>query len=389
MWQFVKGCVIIQCTGRNLPRFLNLLRSNGVRVSDARSLPEGGMRLTVPARDFARIRPLVRQSACRVHIVSRGGLPFLLWRIQRRPVLWIGMAITVCAMLFLSTRIVHIRVEGIRRLPEELVLRALSEQGVERFGAYPNRNLEDIASMMRLYDERIAWVSLALSGNCLRVDVTETEPSVSTVDSDTPCDVVAVKDGVIKKLEVYEGHSTFSVGDAVSAGDVVITGEFFPETNEVVEAPMRVHARGSVEAEVYYFSEYAAEPTETVLLDSGNSVPYRKITLWGMTLSQTEIPYAEYEIRHVVTRPFAQSVLPVMVAEGLCYELTEQTRDRTRAEQIEFALTCAEQLAYLKIPKDAEIVDKRKRTTVSDRVVIAVVCIITRETIGLSREISG
>ncbi len=388
MWHFVNGCVIIQCTGRNLPRFLNLLRANGMQVENVRGLPEGGLSLTVRARDFKRIRPLVRESGCRVHILARDGLPFLLWRLRRRPVLWAGLLVVIGLMAFASTRIMHIRVEGCDRLPEALVLRGLEEQGITRFGPYPESNLEDIGALMRLYDQRIAWVSLELIGSSLCVEVTEMEPSVPAVDPDTPCDVVAVKDGVIRTIEVYEGCSPFQAGDAVAAGDVLITGEYVPETNEVVEAPMNVHARGNVVAQVYYFSEYAAEATETVLAESGNSVPYRRISLWGLTLSQTPPPYADYEIRDVTTRPFAESVLPITVMEGMCCEFTEQVRPRTREEQTELALATAEQLAYLKIPKDAAVVDKQRRTTVFDGVVVAVVCVVTEETIGLEREIA-
>ena len=388
MWHFVNGCVIIQCTGRNLPRFLNLLRANGIQAENVRGLPEGGLSLAVRVRDFKRIRPLVRESGCHVHILARDGLPFLLWRLRRRPVLWIGLLVVTGLMVFASTRIMHIRVEGCKRLPETLVLRALEEQGIARFGSYPESNLEDIGALMRLYDERIAWVSLELTGSCLRVEVTEMEPSVSAIDPDTPCDVVAVKDGVIQTIEVYEGYSSFQAGDSVAAGDVLITGEYFPETNEVVEAPMNVHARGNIVAQVYYFSEYAAEATETVLAESGNSVPYQSVSLWGLTLNRSAIPYADYEIHDVATRPFVESILPVVITEGTCCELTEQTRARTRAEQTELALATAEQLAYLKIPKDAVVVDKQRRTTVLDGVVVAVVCVVTEETIGLEREIA-
>ncbi len=388
MWHFMDGCVIIQCTGRNLPRFLNLLRSNGILVEHGRGLPNGDMQISMRARDFRKIRPLVRQSGCRVHILERGGLPFLLWRIKRRPVLWIGMLLIFAGMLFASTRIIHIQVEGCQRIPESLILRALEDQGVVPFGPYPEQRLVDIAAMMRLYDERIAWVSLELEGSCLKVAVAEMETNLHTLDPSTPCDVVAVKDGVIHDIQVYEGHSPFAVGDSVNAGDVLIAGEYVPETKEEVDASMLVHARGDIVAEVYYFSEYAAEAEETALLDSGNCMPYREISLWGLTLSKTNVPYEHYEIRDVTSAPFGQSILPILVREGVCWEQTQQQRTRTRAEQTETALATAEQLAYLKIPKDAAIVDKLQRTTVEDGVVIGVVCIVTRETIGLEREIA-
>ena len=47
----------------------------------------------------------------------------------------------------------------------------------------------------------------------------------------------------------------------------------------------------------------------------------------------------------------------------------------------------AEQNAYLRIPKDAVIVDKTIRYTQYNGCLVAVVCIVTEETIGIQKEL--
>ena len=387
MWQFVKGCVIIRIIGKYPERMLNSLREQGIFVRDARVARRGELTLAIRARDFHRLRPIARTCRCRVHIIGRGGLPFAMRRLFHRPVLLFGMLLAFGAIAFSSTRIMHITVEGCDRVPERLVLRALEEQGVRRFGAYPETPLADAAALARLYDERIAWLSLSLIGSHLTVTVTEMDPRVVTIDPDTPCDIVAVKGGVLTNVEAYEGYTALRAGDTVKAGDVLIEGEFFPETDEEVLEPLTVHARGRILANIYYYGEYAAEDTEEAYLDSGERTQYRRVAVCGKTLYETPAPYAHYEVRDVAVQALSDATLPVTVTDGTYYEQTLQRRKIARGAQTERALVEAERLAYLKIPKDAVIVDKSQRVIEMDGVLIGAVGVVTEESIGLEREI--
>ena len=363
------------------------MHAGGIPVWDAETQRHGELIVTVRARDFIRIRPIVQKSGCRVHIIDRGGLPFAWKRLRRRPVLLFGMLLMLAAIAFSSTRIMRITVKGCDRVPETLVLRALSEQGIRRFGPYPEGTLSDLAALARLYDERIAWLSLALTGSHLTVTVTEMQLRVPLVEPDVACDIVAVKDGVLTQMEAHTGYTKLAPGDVVHAGDVLIQGEFFPETNEVVEAPLLVHAQGRIRANVYYYGEYAAEPTEEILADTGRSAAYRRIAVCGRTLIETPPPFAQYEIRNPAAYSLSDAMLPVTVTDAAYYEQELTERTLTQAEQTERALVEAERLAYLKIPKDAVIVDKEQRVLTVDGVLIAAVGIVTEESIGLEREI--
>lgn len=268
------------------------------------------------------------------------------------------------------------------------MLRALAEQGLKRFCAYPNRPLSDIALEARLYDERIAWLSLMLTGSRLYVQVTESERLVTTSDPAAPCDIVAVKDGILTDVSVLTGRTMRSVGERVRAGDVLIMGEFLPDTNEEVLEPMRVHARGRILANVYYCAEYTAEATETVPVESGNAAPYRRISVCGRTLFETPPPFALYEVQNIAAHTVTDAMLPVTVLTGDYAELTMREMPCDSARRIEEALFGAEQLAYLKIPKDAVIVDKQQRIVELQGVTVGVVGVVTEESIGLEKEIA-
>ena len=387
MWQFIKGCVIIRVNGRHPERLLNLMREHGLPVRRVCGAKRDELQLTMHARDFRKLRPLMRKANCRAHILTRRGAPFALNRLWRRPVLWAGVLLASAAIALASTRVMHIEVTGCVRVPEALVLRALEEQGLRRFGAYPKRSLSEIAMGARLYDERIAWLTLMLQGSRLVVNVTETEPQVVTSDPEVPCDVVAVKDGILTDVAAYTGYTNLAPGDRVLSGDVLIAGEFFPDTNEEVLEPLRVHARGRVLANVYYYAECAADLTEVVAKESGNTAPYRRVAVCGIVLYESPPPFALYEVQNVRAHALTDSLLPVEVLTAEFAELTMREEPVSRARQIEEALCGAERLALLKIPKDAVIVDKQQRTVEIGGVTLGIVGIVTEESIGLEREI--
>ncbi|MEG1755642.1 MAG: sporulation protein YqfD [Clostridia bacterium] len=389
MWNSIQGCVIIQCTGRNPERFLNLLRTERIPVMQVHSSARGELNLTIHAADFKRIRPLVRTAGCKVHILGRRGVPFILWRLRCRPALWIMMALMLISLAIASTRIMRIRITGLDRIPEEMILRAIGNEGIHLYGPLPDDDFLEIAAMARMYDERIAWISFEKKGATLIVKVTEKEPLVVTVDPAQPCDVVAVKDGIIVNAEVYKGYTKLKPGDAVSAGDILIQGEFFPDTPEVVLEPLRVHARGRIVAQINYFSEYVVDGKTTERVDSGNQHDYRAVTLLGWTLYETPMIYEDYEITDVSSLPLTNCMLPIFIKAGVCREQIQRAAVLSKAERTEEALVNAEQLAYLKIPKDALIVQKLTRVVEQDGVTIGIVGIVTQESIGLTREIES
>lgn len=384
MWKLGKACVIIHINGKNAERFLNAMRGEGVPLSHITRVTKDELRATMPAKDFRRVRRHAGRLHCRVHIEDRGGAAFIALRLYRRRMLWIGGLAGLALLIAASTRLWHIRVEGNVRVSETTIRRKLAQHGLVVGAARPSGAFDALADAIAAYDERIAWVGLDLNGVCLTVRIKEAAYDMLALDPSVPCDIVAVKDGVVTEISALDGAAAFSVGEQVHAGDVLISGII--ELADIPE-PMFVHARGAVKASVYYFSEYAQGLSATERAPTGATSAYRRVSLCGLTLYESKAPYADFDVAECRETTWRLPLLPVTVWEGEYSEMAMQACELTPAEAAELALVEAERLALLRVPSDAAIVDKINDWTLRDGVVIATCAIVTKESIGLTKEI--
>ena len=104
-------------------------------------------------------------------------------------------------------------------------------------------------------------------------------------------------------------------------------------------------------------------------------------------LFESDIPFASYRLTDTQSDTLRGAVLPLRVVTGVCEELTMQTRQLSASEQKELAAYEAEEGAMLRVPSDASIVEKTITYTEYDGCLIAVVCVVTEETIGIQKEL--
>ena len=268
MWNSLSGYVMIRLDGLGLERLLNRMLQAGMPVWNVRR--EGRTRMTaeIRAKDFLRLRALKKGARCRIHIVERHGVPFVLARFRFRKLLLAGAVLCFIAILAAQTRVWLIRVDGCSRVPEAVVLRALTaaEAGV----GMPREQVKMsvLGQAVRAYDDRIAWAGVRLEGITLHVQVVEAEPIPERPDKSVPADVVARKDAIIERVTALSGKSSVSPGDAVRAGDILIRGDI---TREGGAQRVLVYAEGEVIAQVWYTESITLPCTQERLIRSGRN----------------------------------------------------------------------------------------------------------------------
>ncbi len=218
--------------------------------------------LDFTCRVFASELPALRREAaraqCELRVLRRFGLPLLLRRLRERPVLVAGTALVLALCLFAQGFVWFLRVEGNRRVSSEAVLRALEEEGV-RFGTWGlSIDSEELKNRMLNRLPELSWLAVNRSGCVATVLCAEREPVEPPVERDGICNVVAARPGIIRELSVLDGFARKAPGDAVSEGEVLISG--------VMEWAVRVQAtraRGEVYADTLRSAELIC-PAETV-----------------------------------------------------------------------------------------------------------------------------
>ncbi len=382
MWQFIKGYVIIQIEGLSAAAFLRRMTAAGIRVSHVTGPGPGTVRCSIPVKRFFALRRLKRGLSLRIHIVSRGGLPFLLRKLWRRPVLWIGTTVLFGAMAFMSTRIWIIRIDETKRVDPDEILTLLDERGI-RPGAYLSGPIlitaaNDLSAQIR----DAAWIGLDREGIMLKVSVVEAIPASPKKTDRAPYDVVAEKDGVVTGIRVMRGQARVAAGDRVRAGDVLISGTV-ERNGSIVEQS----ADGTVTAAIVYRAEAELPERVTEAYETDETETVRVLRVCGREILRMKPGFEHYRLTDARTIAIG-SLLPVTVEIVTAREIAFRERTLSEEEAEQLALMRAREQAYAAVPKDAAIVNTYGTVRERDGKRIAVVTVTAEEIIGRTEEAS-
>ncbi|MGI6180664.1 MAG: sporulation protein YqfD [Agathobaculum sp.] len=241
-----RGQVRVRVTGASLPRFLNVCAQNTITLRQMKRTAWNELYATLSVADFRILRGKMGRTGCRVHIVRRRGAPFVASRLRTRYALWGGLLAAVLLCWVLCTHIWAIEQHIDAALPQAEIMQQLDELGVH-IGV--RRSAIDVTqirwSMLRRYPE-IRFIALNIEGNRLTVEARAATPHEELLDQQAVTRVVAARDGVVRTVRAQEGQPAVQAGDAVAAGDTLISG-LVPPTMEGGEYRL-VHARGEIEA---------------------------------------------------------------------------------------------------------------------------------------------
>lgn len=383
MWQFIRGYVILHLEAPASERILSALFAKGVRVRRVRRESACACELELCGHDVFTLFSLRRRYAFRMHIAKKRGLPFLWRRLWRRKALLFGTAFVFAAFCFLSTRVLITEVRGCERMDEQVLWETLENAGVRRYMRHRGVDFVRIANDTAALFDEIAWLGLHREGVMLTVEVKESLPLQKIEDINVPCDVVAIKAGVVVSVTMLRGKALVKTGDRVTDGQVLITGTVRYKD----AAPYLTRARGTVTAAVVYEARIPAPETERELAETGEEKPFFRLRIGSATVFETRCPYPFAREEAGDGKPLGNLFASVVLERGVYRELRERERTLTAAEQKEAALVAAEAETVKLLPAGADVIVKAAWTEEENGVTVGVCRITTEENIAIQREI--
>lgn len=277
---FLLGTVRVELRCDYSERAVNICARNHVDFRDLRRSPDGAAEMTVDIRGYMTLRRAARDTgAFTVRIIRRRGAPFFLWRIRKRYVLLIGMAVCFFLIGLSSVYVWQIDVVGNESVPSSEILAALKAEGVDIGTCVLDIPQRQVTNRILMKLPQLSFVTLNTHGSRLEVIVREGRPRPDTYDPEEPTCVKAVKGGIITEMTVNEGWATARVGDTVAPGDELISSYVPLGTGRTV------HAMGSVRARTWYEMR-ATMPVETVKKEyTGKKRTRRAIILGGKRIN--------------------------------------------------------------------------------------------------------
>ena len=244
----LRGQVRAEILGAYPERVLNLCGARGLPFHDLRRGENGALQMTLSYGDYQRLRKALQNAECEIRPLRRMGIRAALDALAKRPALC-AFAVILPTALFLGSFFVwDYDIQGNRAVPEERILRALAAQGVGPGSFGLSLDGEDIRNHILLEIPELEWISVNVAGYRAHVQIRERAFPPEHVDTDTPSNVIARRDGLVLSAHALEGKVKVLPGESVAAGDLLISGA---EDLETTGKTRVVAARGAVTARTW------------------------------------------------------------------------------------------------------------------------------------------
>lgn len=221
---YLRGQVLVRVESAFPERVLNLCAARDLGFWDLQWESETAFTCRLSRADFRELRRAAGKLECSVTPLHRSGAPYTLRRLLSRPALAAG-AVAVGLWLVLGSFFIwEFTIEGNETLPDEVILRALEEQGVGIGSFGLSLDGEDLRNRILLELPELVWLTVNVSGCRASVQVRERVPVPETVDRKALSNLVARRAGLVLEIHAFSGVKCVVEGMSVEEGQILISG---------------------------------------------------------------------------------------------------------------------------------------------------------------------
>lgn len=222
-WNLGKMRICVICADLNY--LLKRLTDHGVRMEQIEMVDEISVRITVSQRDFKKIKYIIDECGAGFQIKGRKGIYWHLCSVVKRPILIVGLLGLIFLSMYLPSRILFVEVVGNSTLPEKLILEKADYCGIHWGASRVNVRSEKVKNALLNELPDLQWAGVNTKGCVAVISVKEKARSEETEHFSTGvCSIVAAQDGIILDFVVFGGNLLCSIGQAVKAGQTLVSG---------------------------------------------------------------------------------------------------------------------------------------------------------------------
>lgn len=236
----------IEIKGKNPKRFLSKLLKLKINIADIK-YEKDKVLLKVSYEDYKNIKQI--KTIYTIKIIKTSGKKKLLEQVIKYKISLLTFIISVFFLLIISSFILFINIDTENKNIKKIIKENLQENNVTLYSKKKSyTKLKEITQNIKNNNlDNIEWIEIDQKGVVLTVKVIE-RLSNNTNANNNYKDIVASKNGYIKKIYSRKGEVLKNIDDYVKKGDIIISGNIF-RNDKVVD---RVKANGKVYAEVWY-----------------------------------------------------------------------------------------------------------------------------------------
>ena len=220
----VAGVLVVEIVSADIADTLDFLCRNQIHLWDISYQDQLTVRVRIYRQAWRKLNSLLVGHGSAAHLVAREGIYWHFLTMLKRPVLVFAMILFFGAVFYIPGRVFFVRVEGNSTIYTNRILETAANLGI-RFGASRRHvRSEQVKNGLLSEIDRLEWVGVNTKGCVAVISVREHTSENKIAIPNNPCDVVAMRDGIVLSCDVTRGNPVCFPGQSVAAGQILISG---------------------------------------------------------------------------------------------------------------------------------------------------------------------
>ena len=351
---YILGYLRVVVEGYYIERFINICKNEKIVIWNLKRKKDIQLHLNIRVNEFKEVCKIAKKTQCKIKIENKKGLPFLLHKYKKRKIFLLFLILLICLTVLSSNFVWNVEIVEENDQKLENIMEDIENAGLKTGELKSKINTKEIINKIRLERKDVAWVGIELKGTNAIVKLVKADEKPNIIDESEYCSIVSDKAGIVTKINAQSGTANVKVGDTINKGETLINGWMEGKYTGI----RYVHAKGEIEAKVWYTKNKKIDYNTTERRETGNSEDKYSIKFnnfkinFSKRLSKFKI-YDTIETENKI-KLFSDFYLPISVIKTTNKEIEEIQKQY----QLEEAKNVGVQ--QLQEELDNEIVDKEK-----------------------------
>lgn len=275
----VNGVILMEIQSLIPEKFINAMWKNNIHLKNIKKKSITTMTVEINLKDYDKIRNIAKRTGTRIRIIKRRGPIFFIIKLKRKITLVSGIVLFIGIIYYLSTFIWRIKINSEQELPPYTIRQQLKSYGIKP-GISKNRiDVYKIEKDLIKDNDNIMWAKVRIQGSELNVNIIQRKSPPNIVEENTPCNLIAKRDGKVVRAYTTKGTAVVKPGDDVKKGQLLVKGE-----QGLEGSTYSVHAAGYIICTTTYEASEAVKVNDVKNERTGKKVENYYINFKGKKL---------------------------------------------------------------------------------------------------------
>ena len=222
--RYLQRIVTVSIISADIPDFLNTLENHSISIFDVQWIDPMRIQFSIKHRQLPVISSFAVKKGARIEKINQQGMIDFYTYGRDHPILLAGVILIIFLSIWLPGRVLFVRVEGNQTLPASYIKEYAEYCGIKFCSSRRDVRSEKMKNQLLEMIPELQWAGINTYGCTAVITVKEREDFNFPETNTSIGSVVALRDGIIRKIIVYKGNSLCRVGEAVKEGQVLVSG---------------------------------------------------------------------------------------------------------------------------------------------------------------------